>query len=68
MSILTPERKAEIDASTYAELLHTWRFAPMGDQLLQGAAGDYHRTVMFRLRDADPGAAVQASKSIGWGR
>ena len=63
---LTPELKAKLDNSSYAELLSHWRFAPIGDEIFQDESGKYYQEVMFAKRDADPAAAVCASKSIGW--
>lgn len=64
---LTPEMKAEIDAMSYEDLLRGWRFAKIGDERFQGEVGEYWGKRMFGLRDADPAAAVAASKRIGWG-
>jgi len=63
---LTPELQAKIDAMTYMEMLKQWRFAPIGDEIMQGESGDYWAKRMFALRDADPLAAVHASKMITW--
>lgn len=63
---LTPELKAKIDAMTYTEMLGKWRFAPLGDELFADESGEYFGYRMFSLKDADPGAAVAASKAIGW--
>ena len=38
---LTPEAKKRIDSLTYEELLHKWRFAPVGDATMQGETGEY---------------------------
>lgn len=59
--------KEWIDNATYGVLLSKWRFATIGEPILQGEAGEYYAKVMAEKRDADPGGAVQASKSLGWG-
>jgi hypothetical protein len=65
---LTPENKAIIDARSYQGLLSHWRFAPVGDPWFQGETGKYWGERMKQLREANEGAAVSASKSIGWER
>ena len=63
---LTPEIKAEIDGMSYMSLLSRWRFAPIGDEIFQDESGKYYSDRMFALKNADPAAAVSASKAIGW--
>jgi hypothetical protein len=63
---MTPEQKKWIDDATYETLLYKWRFARLGDPLMQGDTGDYYAKVMAQKRDADPADAVRASKSVGW--
>ena len=63
---LTPELKAKIDAKNVVQLLSGWRFTPAGDPMFQGESGDYWGKRLAELRDADPGAYVAASKSLGW--
>jgi len=63
---LTDETKAQIDRMEYADMLAKWRFSGIGDVIFQGESGEYFSKRMFALRDADPEAAVAASKSIGW--
>ncbi len=65
---LTEENKKQIDSLSYESLLSRWRFAPSGDKWFQGETGDYWGKRMAELRDADPDAAVAASKNIGWGK
>lgn len=65
--ILTPENKQHIDSLNYAQLLNNWRNATVGDEWFQGETGVYWQDRMFALKNADPEAAVQASKNIGWG-
>ena len=64
---MTTEQKSWIDAASYEELLRKWRFAPVGEPLLQGDTGDYYQTVMNEKKHADQAEAVAASKRIGWG-
>lgn len=62
-----PDLKQQIDSMTYEQLLHRWRFAPVGDLMLQGEIGEYFSKVMAEKRSALPdGAHVAASKQIGW--
>lgn len=63
---LTPENKAHIDGLSIYSLLRHIRFAPSGDPWFQGETGDYWMKRYGEKRDADPGAHVAASKSIGW--
>ncbi len=64
---LTQDKKAEIDAMDYRQMLAKWRFTPSGSPLFQdGPAFDYFNARMQRLKAEDPGGAVAASKSIGW--
>ena len=61
------EMKSWVDNADYEQLLRKWRFAPVGDPLLQGDMGDYFSKVMFAKRD-EVGYAVHVatSKHIGW--
>lgn len=61
---LTPEKKAQIDAMSYEQLLKKWRFAKAGDPLFVGETGDYYGKRMNALRDTVD--HVAASKHIGW--
>ena len=63
---MTPEQKQWIDEADYESLLRLWRNAPTGEPLFQGDTGQYYRRVMAKKRDTDAGAAVAASKRIGW--
>ncbi len=51
---------------SYEDLLRRWRYAPPGDPIFQGDAGKYYADRMAELKAGDPGAAVAASKWIGW--
>ena len=59
---LTQELKDQISAMSYTEMLSLWRFASIGE----GESGEYFGKRLFSARDADPNAAVAASKYIGW--
>lgn len=63
---LTPELENYLLSKTLVELLRYWRFAPLGDSLLQGESGEYFSKRMFSLAEADPASWVQASKAVGW--
>ncbi len=63
---MTDGDKQWIDNSSYEGLLRRWRNAPVGDPIFQGDTGKYYGKVIAQKRDADPGAAVGASKRIGW--
>ena len=63
---LTPENKAHIDSLSYEELLRHNRYAPAGDPWFAGDTGTYWLKRMAEQRAVDPGAAVAASKRIGW--
>jgi len=67
---VTPEQMKEwIDGATYAELLSKWRFAKVGSPWFQGEIGKYYSKVMFeRKKQVGEGAAVAASKAVGWDR
>jgi hypothetical protein len=63
------EKKAEIDAMSYEQLLRLNRFEPIGSPWFQGYVGTYLMLRMAELRGAPGGQAehVRASKAIGWG-
>jgi hypothetical protein len=61
------EGKKWIDDASYEQLLRHWRFAETGDPFFRGSLGTYYQNVMRTKREADPEAAVAASKSVGWG-
>ena len=63
---LTEKNKKIIDDKSYESLLSKWRFAPSGDPWFQGETGDYWGKRMAELKTKDTGAAVRASKNIGW--
>lgn len=60
---MTDEQKARIDAMSREEMARLWRFAPAGDPLFQGEAGQYFKKVFFEERG---GFSPQISKSLGW--
>jgi hypothetical protein len=51
----------------YEQMLRRWRFAPIGDPLFQGEAGEYFaeamKTKKSQLSDDEQ---VRISKEIGW--
>jgi hypothetical protein len=59
---MTSEQKAKIDSMTQKELCSKWRFAPVGDLLLQGDTGDYFAK---RLKEMG-GFTPEISKELGW--
>ncbi len=65
---MTDEQKKQIDEMDYELMLRLNRFAPPGHPMFIGDTGKYFMEVMRKKRDADPDAAVRASKSIGWDR
>jgi len=61
-AVMTPENKARIDAMSREDMASLWRFAAVGDPLLQGVTGQYFATVF-----ADKGGmSLAISKSLGW--
>ena len=64
---MTEQDKNWIDGSSYEGLLARWRNAPIGDPIFQGDTGKYYGTVMAQKKQqVGAGAAVAASKRIGW--
>jgi hypothetical protein len=65
---LTDDIKCRIDAMSYDQLLHGWRFAPIGDPMMQDESGDYwaQRIKETRARPGGDEAHVRASKAVGW--
>lgn len=63
---LTKEVKEKLDAMTIRDLLYIYRFAPIGDLLFEGDSAIYFKSLLQKLRDADPVGYTKASKSIGW--
>lgn len=61
---MTPEQKKLIDGMSHRELATAWRFAKIGDSLLQGDCGIYFQN---KLRDMG-GITAEISKEIGWGK
>ena len=59
---MTPENKARIDAMTREQMASHWRFAPVGDPLLQGVTGEYFAKVFAEKGGMSP----EISKSLGW--
>lgn len=63
---MTLQDKEWIDKASYEDLLRRWRFATAGDPVFQADTGEYYSKIMSERRDANPDAAVAASKRIGW--
>lgn len=65
---MTPAQKQWIDEASYEDMLRRWRMSPIGDEIFQGAAGDYFAEVMAEKRKkAGDAEHTAASKRIGWG-
>jgi len=60
--MIDPKLKEKIDAMSQEELCHKWRFAPAGDPMFQGEAGDYFKKRLGELGGMTP----EISKKIGW--
>ena len=56
--------KVMIDAMPHEEMCRKWRFAALGDPLLQGAVGAYFSDRLFKHFG---GFTPEISKRIGWG-
>ena len=54
--------REKIDTMYHYDLCHMWRFAAVGEPLLQGKAGEYFRS---RLFDYFGGFTPLISKSLG---
>lgn len=63
---LTAKRKWYIDTLTHYELLRKVRFAPAGDEWMQGETGDYWLQRLAEKKAEDPAQAVADSKRLGW--
>ena len=57
-------QKKQIDEMSYEQLLRLWRFAPVGEPLIQGDTGEYYSSVMGEKKNHVD--HVAASKRIGW--
>lgn len=59
-------QKERIDRMSYEQMLRIWRFAPLGNPIFQGKAGDYFNTSMRRKKHSQHrGAHTAAGKRIG---
>jgi hypothetical protein len=58
---MSPDQKAAIDSMDRFSLCQKWRFAPVGEPLLQGEAGDYFKDRMIKLGGFSP----EISKELG---
>ena len=61
---MNEQDKLWIDNASYEELLLKWRYAQLGDYMLQGETGEYFSKVMFTKKMTCD--HVQASKNVGW--
>jgi hypothetical protein len=59
---MTEEQKKRIDSMSQFELCRVWRFAPVGESLLQGDTGDYFAK---KLKEKG-GMTPEISKQLGW--
>lgn len=67
--MIEKSQKEWIDQASYEDLLRRWRFAPSGDPMFRGEAGEYYTKVMAEKRKKIGDAGhTQASKNIGWNR
>ena len=65
--MISKEIKEQIDGMDYESMLRKWRFAPVGDSMFEGEVGDYFQKVMIEKKvEIGEGAAVAASKRVGW--
>lgn len=62
MSEIPEELKRRIDSMTREQMAAKWRFAPVGDPLLQGEAGDYFTERFKKLGGMSP----NISKRLMW--
>ncbi len=58
----TQEIKDRIDAMSQYQMAHMWRFAKVGEPLLQGEIGDYFSDSFSEKGGMTP----EISKSLGW--
>ena len=67
---MTNEMKSHIDGLSYESLLYKWRFATIGDPMMQDETGAYWGERMKYLRSLPGGDEenARASQSIGWER
>jgi hypothetical protein len=62
---MTPEQKEWIDTASYHQLLKHWRFAPCGDPMFIGEAGNYYsEVIMERRQHIGPEEHTRISKLI----
>jgi len=64
---MTPEQQTWIDNASYEDLLRKVRFDPSGSEWFVTDVGEYFlKTMAEHKKEVGPGAAVAASKRIGW--
>ncbi len=65
--ILNEQDKKWIDGLSYKEMLHEWRFAPIGSPMFQGDSGRYFSDVMNKKKsNISDEEHTKASKAVGW--
>lgn len=66
---MTEEQRKWIDEASIEALLSRLRFAPSGDPIFTGEAGEHFlKTIARRREEAGPAAWTAASKAVGWER
>lgn len=60
--MINKELKKVIDNMSHYELCEKWRFAKIGDYMLQGEAGKYFKKKL----DEAGGITPEISKQLGW--
>lgn len=64
---MTDEQARWINEASLEELLRKWRFAPVGDAMLQGDSGDHFCRVMKQKRnEVSAEEWSRISKAVGW--
>jgi len=61
-----PEYEKRIDAMSLDEMLHKWRFAPLGTFQVGDPETEYFQVRLFQLRDEDPARWVASSKAASY--
>lgn len=60
---MTEDQRRQIDGMSRYEMCKLWRFAEVGEPLLQGEAGDHFKERLFGVLG---GFSPEISKSLGW--
>jgi hypothetical protein len=61
-----PEYEKRIDAMSLDEMIHKWRFAPLGTFQVGDPETEYFQARLFQLRDVDPARWVASSKAASY--